>query len=224
MLDGIFASLYTTSVTAPAFLAVCLLSVGLGYGIALTYRKISGEGGTMFSALTVLPFLVQLVILLVNGNLGAGVAVAGAFSLVRFRSAPGSARDITVIFLSMTVGLCCGMGYWAPAVLAALVTCGLLLLQKKPQTDPCERELRVTIPENLDYNDLFSNLFAGYTASCKLLRVKTVNMGSLYSLHYLVRLKDPAGEKELLDAMRCRNGNLEISCGLPAEYKQGEIL
>lgn len=224
MLDGIFASLYTTSVTAPAFLAVCLLSVGLGYGIALTYRKISGEGGTMFSALTVLPFLVQLVILLVNGNLGAGVAVAGAFSLVRFRSAPGSARDITVIFLSMTVGLCCGMGYCAPAVLAALVTCGLLLLQKKPQTDPCERELRVTIPENLDYNDLFSDLFAGYTASCKLLRVKTVNMGSLYSLHYLVRLKDPAGEKELLDAMRCRNGNLEISCGLPAEYKQGEIL
>ena len=224
MLDGIFASLYTTSVTAPAFLAVCLLSVGLGYGIALTYRKISGEGGTMFSALTVLPFLVQLVILLVNGNLGAGVAVAGAFSLVRFRSALGSARDITVIFLSMTVGLCCGMGYWAPAVLAALVTCGLLLLQKKPQTDPCERELRVTIPENLDYNDLFSDLFAGYTASCKLLRVKTVNMGSLYSLHYLVRLKDPAREKELLDAMRCRNGNLEISCGLPAEYKQGEIL
>lgn len=224
MLDGIFASLYTTSVTAPAFLAVCLLSVGLGYGIALTYRKISGEGGTMFSALTVLPFLVQLVILLVNGNLGAGVAVAGAFSLVRFRSAPGSARDITVIFLSMTVGLCCGMGYWAPAVLAALVTCGLLLLQKKPQTDPCERELRVTIPENLDYNDLFSDLFVGYTASCKLLRVKTVNMGSLYSLHYLVRLKDPAREKELLDAMRCRNGNLEISCGLPAEYKQGEIL
>ena len=224
MLDGIFASLYTTSVTAPAFLAVCLLSVGLGYGIALTYRKISGEGGTMFSALTVLPFLVQLVILLVNGNLGAGVAVAGAFSLVRFRSAPGSARDITVIFLSMTVGLCCGMGYWAPAVLAALVTCGLLLLQKKPQTDPCKRELRVTIPENLDYNNLFSDLFAGYTASCKLLRVKTVNMGSLYSLHYLVRLKDPAGEKELLDAMRCRNGNLEISCGLPAEYKQGEIL
>lgn len=224
MLDGIFASLYTTSVTAPAFLAVCLLSVGLGYGIALTYRKISGEGGTMFSALTVLPFLVQLVILLVNGNLGAGVAVAGAFSLVRFRSAPGSARDITVIFLSMTVGLCCGMGYWAPAVLAALVTCGLLLLQKKPQTDPCERELRVTIPENLDYNDLFSDLFAGYTASCRLLRVKIVNMGSLYSLHYLVRLKDPAREKELLDAMRCRNGNLEISCGLPAEYKQGEIL
>ncbi len=224
MLDGIFASLYTTSVTASAFLAVCLLSVGLGYGIALTYRKISGEGGTMFSALTALPFLVQLVILLVNGNLGAGVAVAGAFSLVRFRSAPGSALDITVIFLSMTVGLCCGMGYWAPAVLAALVTCGLLLLQKKPQTDPCERELRVTIPENLDYNDLFSDLFAGYTTSCKLLRVKTVNMGSLYSLHYLVRLKDPAGEKELLDAMRCRNGNLEISCGLPAEYKQGEIL
>ena len=110
MLDGIFASLYATSVTVPVFLAVCLLSVALGFGIALVYRKISGEGGTMVSALTVLPFLVQLVILLVNGNLGAGVAVAGAFSLVRFRSAPGSARDIMAILLAMTVGLCCGMG------------------------------------------------------------------------------------------------------------------
>ena len=103
MLDGIFASLYTTSVTAPVFLAVCLLSVALGFGIALAYRNISGESGTMISALTVLPFLVQLVILLVNGNLGAGVAVAGAFSLVRFRSVPGSARDIMAIFLAMTV-------------------------------------------------------------------------------------------------------------------------
>ena len=224
MLDGIFASLYTTSVTAPVFLAVCLLSVALGFGIALAYRNISGESGTMISALTVLPFLVQLVILLVNGNLGAGVAVAGAFSLVRFRSVPGSARDIMAIFLAMTVGLCCGMGYCALAVLAALVTCVILLLQRKPETEASARDIRVTIPENLDYNSLFSDLFAEYTASSKLLRVKTVNMGSLYSLHYRVTLKDPGKEKELLDAMRCRNGNLEIACGIPAEGRQGDIL
>ena len=224
MLDGIFASLYTTSVTAPVFLAVCLLSVALGFGIALAYRNISGESGTMISALTVLPFLVQLVILLVNGNLGAGVAVAGAFSLVRFRSVPGSARDIMAIFLAMTVGLCCGMGYCALAVLAALVTCVILLLQRKPETEASARDIRVTIPENLDYNSLFSDLFAEYTASSKLLRVKTVNMGSLYSLHYRVTLKDPGKEKELLDAMRCRNGNLEISCGIAADNRQGELL
>ena len=224
MLDGIFASLYTTSVTAPMFLAVCLLSVALGLGIALVYRKISGEGGTMISALTVLPFLVQLVILLVNGNLGAGVAVAGAFSLVRFRSAPGSARDIMAIFLAMTVGLCCGMGYCVLAVLAAVVTCILLLLQGRQTADTDARDIRVTIPENLDYNDLFSDLFAEHTTSSKLLRVKTVNMGSLYSLHYRVTLKDAGKEKELLDAMRCRNGNLEIACGIPAEGRQGDIL
>ena len=166
MLDGIFASLYTTSVTVPMFLAVCLLSVALGFGIALAYRKISGEGGTMVSALTVLPFLVQLVILLVNGNLGAGVAVAGAR----------------------------------------------------------ERDIRVTVTENLDYSTLFSDLFAEHTTSYKLLRVKTVNMGSLYSLHYRVTLKDTSKEKELLDAMRCRNGNLEISCGIAADGRQGDML
>ena len=224
MLDGIFASLYATSVTVPVFLAVCLLSVALGLSIALVYRKISGEGGTMISALTVLPFLVQLVILLVNGNLGAGVAVAGAFSLVRFRSAPGSARDIMAIFLAMTVGLCCGMGYCTLAVLAAVVTCILLLLQGRQEADADARDIRVTIPENLDYNDLFSDLFAEYTTASKLLRVKTVNMGSLYSLHYRVTLKDAGKEKELLDAMRCRNGNLEIACGIPAEGRQGDIL
>ena len=225
MLDGIFASLYTTSVTAPVFLAVCLLSVALGLGIALVYRKISGEGGTMISALTVLPFLVQLAILLVNGNLGAGVAVAGAFSLVRFRSDPGSARDIMAIFLAMTVGLCCGMGYCTLAVLAAVVTCILLLLlQGRQAADADARDIRVTMPENLDYNELFYDLFAEYTTASKLLRVKTVNMGSLYGLHYRVTLKDTDKEKELLDAMRCRNGNLEIACGIPAEGRQGDIL
>ena len=178
----------------------------------------------MVSALTVPPFLVQLVILLVNGNLGAGVAVAGAFSLVRFRSAPGSARDIMAIFLAMTVGLCCGMGYCAMAVLAAVVTCGLLLLQGGQVADARERDIRVTVPENLDYSPLFSDLFAEHTNSYKLLRVKTVNMGSLYSLHYRVTLKDTDKEKNLLDAMRCRNGNLEISCGIAADGRQGDML
>lgn len=224
MLDGIFSSLYAASVTVPAFLAVSLISLALGFGIGLVYRKVGGDSGTMTVSLTVLPFLVQLVILLVNGNLGAGVAVAGAFSLVRFRSAPGSARDIAAIFLAMTVGLCCGMGYWALAILAAVVTCGVFLVQRKAAPDLADREIRVTLPENLDYSQLFADLFEEYTQSAQLVQVKTVNMGSLYRLHYRVRLKDAANEKQLLDAMRCRNGNLEISCGLPATERQEEIL
>lgn len=133
-------------------------------------------------------------------------------------------RGIMAIFLAMTVGLCCGMGYCAMAVLAALVTCVILLLQGKQAADVRERDIRVTVPENLDYSTLFSDLFAAYTTSSKLLRVKTVNMGSLYSLHYRVTLKDTDKEKELLDAMRCRNGNLEISCGIAADGRQGEAL
>ena len=222
MLDGIFSSLYADSVTVPAFAACSLISLVLGAMVCLCYRKAGKDSGTLGSALTILPFLVQLVILLVNGNLGAGVAVAGAFSLVRFRSAPGSARDICAIFLAMTVGLCCGMGYCALAVLAAIVTCGVFLLQKEGPADPGDREIRVTVPENLDYAGLFTDLFAEFTESAQLMRVKTVNMGSLYSLHYRVKLKESSQEKQLLDAMRCRNGNLEISCGIPEQ--KGELL
>lgn len=224
MLDGLFASLYANEVTVPAFFIASLVSLVLGFGISWVYRRVSHSTGTMTGALSVLPFLVQLVILLVNGNLGAGVAVAGAFSLVRFRSAPGSARDIMAIFLAMTVGLACGMGYCALAVLAAVVTCAIFLVQKEPSADPGDREIRVTVPENLDYSDLFTDLFETHTSSHQLVQVKTVNMGSLFSLQYRVRLKDPKNEKQLLDAMRCRNGNLEISCGLPAARKQEDVL
>ncbi len=224
MLDGIFASLYSVSVTLPGFLIAGALSLVLGYGISRVYRACGEASGTMSQALTVLPFLVQLVISLVNGNLGAGVAVAGAFSLVRFRSAPGTARDILAIFLAMTVGLACGMGYCALAVFAAVITCAVFLLQKEPAAEASDRDIRVTVPENLDYAGLFTDLFEKYTTSCQLLEVKTVNLGSLFRLHYRVRLKKGNEEKQLLDAMRCRNGNLEISCGLSAWEKRRDTL
>ena len=144
----------------------------------------------------------------------------GAFSLVRFRSVPGTARDIMAIFLAMTTDLCCGMGYVLLAVLAAAVTCLIFFLQKAPGLDPADRDIRVVVPENLDYADLFTDLFENYTTASQLVHVKTVNMGSLYSLHYRVTLKDTTLEKELLDSMRCRNGNLEVSSGLPADDRQ----
>lgn len=221
MLNGIFSSVYGSSLTFGAFCITTLVSLSLGALLAFAYSREKHSSGSLTRSLLVLPFLVHVVILLVNGNLGAGVAVAGTFSLVRFRSAPGSARDIAVIFLAMTVGLACGMGY---AALAAVIVCAVLLIPGQNTAQEADRVLRVTVPENLDYMDLFTDLFEDFTTQARLTRVKTVNMGSLYSLEYQVRLKDVAKEKQLLDAMRCRNGNLEISSGLPAEPKDGERL
>lgn len=215
MLEGLFASIYGESIPMLAFFAASAVSLLLGLLIAWSYRKTARTGGTMGGALTLMPFLVQVVILLVNGNLGAGVAVAGAFSLVRFRSAPGTARDITAIFLAMTVGLACGMGYLALGAFAAVIVCAVLLVMSalSPASREVERDLKITIPESLDYTGLFDDLMDQYTNASALINVKTTNLGSLYCLHYQIRLKDMADEKEFIDHLRCRNGNLDITCG-----------
>jgi len=215
MLEGLFASIYGESIPMLAFFAASAVSLLLGLLIAWSYRKTAGTGGTMGGALTLMPFLVQVVILLVNGNLGTGVAVAGAFSLVRFRSAPGTARDITAIFLAMTVGLACGMGYLALGAFAAVIVCAVLLVMSalSPASREVERDLKITIPESLDYTGLFDDLMDQYTNASALINVKTTNLGSLYCLHYQIRLKDIADEKEFIDHLRCRNGNLDITCG-----------
>jgi len=178
---------------------------------------------SMAVTLALLPAMVQVIILLVNGNLGAGVAVSGAFSLVRFRSAAGSARDITCIFLAMTLGLATGMGYIGIAIVTGAVMCILLTAYaalsfgRKPEA---EKELKITIPENLDYTGLFDDLFGEYTRSAELISVRTTGMGSLYNLHYHVRLVSPEIEKQFLDAIRCRNGNLDIVCGKVPQVKE----
>ena len=166
-----------------------------------------------------LPAVVQVVIMLVNGNIGAGVAVAGTFSLVRFRSAPGTAREIGMIFLAMAIGLATGMGYVALAIFFFLVMAAFVLLLtclRFGGGNGQERELKITIPENLDYEGLFDDLFQKYTRSARLERVKTTNMGTLYELHYSVVLKGERIPKEFLDELRCRNGNLNIVCGRAA--------
>ena len=161
--------------------------------------------------------------MLVNGNLGAGVAVSGAFGLVRFRSAPGSARDITCIFLAMTLGLATGMGYIGIAVVTGAAMCLLLLVYaalsfgRRPEE---EKEPKITIPENLDYTGLFEDLFAEYTRSAELISVRTTGMGSLYNLHYHITLVSADIEKQLIDAIRCRNGNLDIVCGKVPQAKE----
>ncbi|MDO4567279.1 MAG: DUF4956 domain-containing protein [Oscillospiraceae bacterium] len=197
-------------------LACAAASVVLGIISALFYMFRNSYTKSFVVTLTLLPLTVQLVIMLVNGNLGAGVAVAGAFSLVRFRSAPGSARDIGSIFLAMGIGLATGMGYiGAAAVFVALTGLLTLIFYLSPfgEARGGEKELKVTIPENLDYTEIFDDLFRKYTNKWELLKVKTTNMGSLYELHYRVSISSLKNEKKLIDQIRCRNGNLNIVCG-----------
>jgi len=192
-------------------------SLVLGLVIALISR-INNRTATMsFSlSLALLPAIVQVVIMMVNGNVGAGVAVMGAFSLVRFRSIPGKARDICCIFFAMAVGLATGMGYITFAICMTLVIGTVLALfnifSGIAKFDR-ERELRITIPENVDYTTVFDELFDKYTTRRELTRVKTINMGSMFEIRYSIRLKKGINEKEFIDDLRCRNGNLTIMLG-----------
>jgi hypothetical protein len=173
--------------------------------------------------LVLLPVIVQYVIMLVNGNLGIGVAVAGAFTLVRFRSVPGSAKDIVSIFLAMAVGLATGMGYIGIAAVLLISAGGvMLILQSTSFAEPGKRlkSLKITIPESLDYDGAFDELFNKYTSSFELTKVKTTAMGSLFELFYEIKLKPGANEKEFIDSLRCRNGNLSISLGHLSTVKE----
>ena len=209
-------SIIGTELTLSAFLICTAVSLVLGIGLALVSRFRAHATQSFAVTLAILPVVVQVVIMLVNGNIGAGVAVAGAFSLVRFRSAPGTAREIGVLFLGMAIGLATGMGYVGLAALTfVIVSAALLALTalKFGQHDSGERILKITIPENLDYEGLFGDLFDQYTKSHTLVKVKTSNMGTLYELEYRVTLRSDSVPKAFLDALRCRNGNLNIVCG-----------
>lgn len=176
------------------------------------YRNTCNKGFAVTLAL--MPAIVQMVIMLVNGNLGTGVAVMGAFSLVRFRSVPGRAEEISSIFQAMAVGLATGMGYIGIAALFVLIVGGagiLLSLSRFGQKKEDVRTLHVTIPESLDYSEVFNEIFNQYFKKCELKQVKTTNMGSLFKLEYEVILKSVSEEKKMIDDLRCRNGNLEIS-------------
>lgn len=192
------------------------VSLVLGLVIAYVYMRKGSYTKNFVIALALLPALVQAVVMMVNGNLGTGVAVLGAFSLVRFRSVPGGAREIVAIFFAMAAGLAAAMGYLTfAAVMTAVIGATMLLLSSTRfgEAPENEKELRITIPEDLDYTGIFDDLFAAYTTEAKLERVKTVNLGSMYELKYKICLRDVKREKQFIDELRCRNGNLTIVCG-----------
>lgn len=216
MLESIITG---TEITLEAFFICTAASLLLGLGIALLCMYKSSYTQSFVITLAMLPAVVQVIIMLVNGNIGTGVAVAGAFGLVRFRSTPGTAKEIGMIFLAMAIGLADGMGYVILAALFFLVMAAFVLVLSRLRFgcgDENERELKITIPENLDYEGLFDDLFQRYARSVRLEKVKTSNMGTLYELDYRVVMKSGGVPKEFLDELRCRNGNLNIVCGRTA--------
>ena len=208
-------SIIIGEITLKVFLLCAAASVVLGILTALVATRGARSSQSFCITVALLPLAVQMVIMLVNGNLGAGVAVAGAFGLVRFRSAPGSAREIAAIFCAMALGLATGMGYLVLAALFFAVFAAVLLVLtalKFGEGDGAERVLKITIPENLDYDGLFADIFEKYLRTCTLEQVKTSNMGTLFELQYRVTFRDAQPSKAFFDEVRCRNGNLNISC------------
>jgi uncharacterized membrane protein YhiD involved in acid resistance len=200
---------------------ICLFSaIALGVLTALVFTYKTKHTSSLAMSLAIMPAAVALVIMMVNGNIGAGVAVAGAFTLVRFRSVPGTAKEVAGLFVAMAIGLACGMGYVAVAGVFFVVMAVFVLVLSTVQFGEdkgSSKQLKITIPENLDYDGLFDDLFEKYTKSSELQRIKTTNMGTLYELTYDVTLNNDGDTKAFLDELRCRNGNLNIVLGRVAD-------
>lgn len=214
----------TTGLTTQSAVVCTVTSAILGLLAAVLYRLHDPRASkNLMVTLVVLPVLVQSVIMLVNTSVGAGLAVIGAFNLVRFRSVPGTSRDLCYVFYAMGIGLATGMGYIGYAVIIA-VAVGLILviLGFIPAFGIVKtaKLIRILIPEDMDYTDCFKDIFQEYTTSSRLVMSKTVNMGTLYELKYEVVLKNAALEKEFLDKIRVRNGNLTVSCTILADSRE----
>lgn len=230
MLNTIFGGIFDTGstqvISVTDFLLCIVVALGTGLLLAAAYSYKTRYTKSFLIALAMLPAVVCVVIMMVNGNVGTGVAVAGTFSLVRFRSAQGTAKEIGALFLAMGTGLIAGMGYLGYAVLFALVLSAVTVLYNRldfggKKKGERYKVLHITIPEDLDYTGVFDEILDKYTTSHELTQVKTTNMGSLFRLTYMLVLQKDEAEKELIDKLRCRNGNLEISISVMETSVEG---
>ena len=211
-----FDSIYSPVVTTAQFFTMALVALltGLLYAWVMSLGIRSTKRFFIVAAL--LPFVVSAVITFVNGNIGAGVAIGGAFALIRFRSAQGSADEIATVLIAMGSGIAFGMGFLAYGVLILLCLAVMFLLLSllpifEHKNMAQDKLLRITIPESLEYGDVFDDTFAHYLKSCDSVGVKTTGMGSMYRLSFKIRMKDPREEKAFVDELRTKNGNLEIA-------------
>lgn len=211
-MSAIFNSISGAELTVSGYLIGLLVAGVCGLIAALASVVKSSPSKSFTVSLVLLPMVIHTVIVMVNGNVGTGVAVMGAFSLVRFRSVAGKAKDIATIFLAMTAGLACAAGYVVLALMFTVIVCGvMILLSLVPMGNERQVELHITVPESLRFAHEFDDLFEKYTKTCRLVKTKTTNMGSLYKLQYLMEMKDTTQQQEFIDELRCRNGNLEIA-------------
>ena len=215
MLSHLFYDIFTDTAVDPVMLMLAIgVSLLLGLVVAKVYQFKTVYSKSFVMSLALLPTLIAIVIFLVNGSLGAGVAVMGAFSLIRFRSAPGGAKELVSIFLVMTIGIAIGMGYLVFAIVFTLIMSLVMLLLEVVnfgQMKHSMRQLTIVIPESLDYESIFDDIFNKAANHVELANVKTSDMGSLFKIKYIIQLNGRMTEKELIDALRTRNGNLEIA-------------
>ncbi|WP_148887683.1 DUF4956 domain-containing protein [Streptococcus sp. Marseille-P6264] len=215
MLSHLFYDIFTDTAVDPAMMMLAIgVSLLLGLVVAKVYQFKTVYSKSFVMSLALLPTLIAIVIFLVNGSLGAGVAVMGAFSLIRFRSAPGGAKELVSIFLVMTIGIAIGMGYLVFATVFTFIMSLVMLLLEVVnfgQMKHSMRQLTVVIPESLDYESIFDDIFNKAANHIELANVKTSDMGSLFKIKYILQLNGQMTEKELIDALRTRNGNLEIA-------------
>lgn len=217
MLDFLFSSSTVETLTIGRALTVIFSSLLLGLLISAVYvrnQKSKGYSSSFAVTLIMLPAIIAVIILLVGNNVARAFSLAGAFSLIRFRSAPGDPRDIAYVFFTLGVGLACGMGYIGYGALFAVILClvmSLLNLVKYAENTATPMKLKIIIPEHLDYQGLFDDIFDEYTSDKKLQRLKTVDFGSLFEITYNINMKEGANQKEFIDQLRSRNGNLTIA-------------
>lgn len=212
MFNSIF-DIFNSSIDVISLFICFIVSIILGFIIALVHKKTARSSKNFLITVCMLPILVQAVMLMVNGNLGTSIAIMGAFSLVRFRSIPGTSREILIVFFAMAVGLATGMGQILFATILTLICSLMIFILNKINLFENDKEkiLKILIPEDLDYSDIFNDIFLEYTNKNSLIKSKTTNMGSMFELTYTVILKNDVKEKDFIDKIRIRNGNLKIS-------------
>ena len=222
MLDSIFSSVSST-VDITEILLCIITSIVLGLIIALTHKKTSKSNKNFLTTIATLPLLISTIIIMVNGNLGTSVAVLGAFGFVRFRSIPGTSKEILAVLFAMTIGLVTGMGNLIYAAVITVIGSVVLFLYNALSLlneNKYEKYLKITIPENLDYTEVFDDIFKEYTTNVELESVKTTNMGSMFDLKYRITLNKGVNEKKFIDELRVKNGNLKIILTHPIEESE----
>ena len=220
---SLFSSIFTSTFTLGQFLIAVLASMVLGFVVSIYYMFRNTYSKSFVPSLILIPAIECVVIVMINGNMGAGIAVAGSFALIRFRSARGSAKDLTAIFMAMAIGIICGTGYIGIAVLFTLIVCAVgmfLSFVKYGEFDGKMRYLKITVPENLNYDEAFEEVLDNYCSSYEIEKVKTLSLGSLFRVDYSIVMKDTSKIKAMIDDLRIRNNNLEIVCGKEAVSKE----